>query len=112
MGFLIYHNFQFARYPRALQDLTFGAHGWPIVSSVQPLTAPSAGGTLISLHGPYFAGGDDYKCRFGANRSVVTDATHNPKMRIKIIFLLDCLASLETCRHSRTDLGSQVCFMK
>lgn len=32
MGFLIYHNFQFAHYPKALQDATFGARGYTMAA--------------------------------------------------------------------------------
>ena len=32
MGFLIYHNFQFAHYPKELQDLTFGGRGFTMAA--------------------------------------------------------------------------------
>ena len=32
MGFLIYHNFQFAHYPRELQDITFGTRGYTMAA--------------------------------------------------------------------------------
>ena len=32
MGFLIYHNFQFAHYPRAMQDAAFGTRGYTMAA--------------------------------------------------------------------------------
>lgn len=49
----------------------------PAIMSMSPNTGPSAGGTMLTLHGVHnLSGGSDYRCRF-ANRTLFLNSTYD-----------------------------------